>query len=133
MSMCPRLRILALILLIAIAAFGCDDNTLTSFEPEVTNVADNFQLQATKVRAVSTTLNYRWQNTGTLAKISHSTTTTFGSARIVIRDSAGTQVYEHDLVPSLDETSAAGTAGYWTIQVVLDRYDGNLSFRVQKQ
>lgn len=131
--MCSRLKRLAPILLIAIAAFACDENTLAPFEPQVANVPDNFQLQATKVRAVSTTLNYQWQNTGTQAKISHSTTTTFGSARIVIRDAAGAQVYEHDLVPSLEDTSAAGTPGYWTIRVVLYRYDGTLNFRVQKQ
>jgi hypothetical protein len=129
-----RSKTLALVIaLMAAAAFGCDDNALTPFEPEITNVSDNFQLQATKVRAVSATLNYRWQNTGTQAKVSHATTTTFGSARIVIRDAAGAPVYEHDLVPSLEETSATGTAGYWTIQVVLSRYDGNLNVRVQKQ
>ena len=129
----PLLKTIVPILLIAIAAFGCDDNTLAAFEPEVTNVPDNFQMQATKVRAVSTTLNYRWQNTGTAAKISHATTTVFGRARVVIRDAAGAPVYESDLVPSLDAVSAAGTPGDWTIQVVFSRYSGNLNFRVQKQ
>lgn len=128
-----HLRRIVPVFLVVIAAFGCDDNTLAGFEPEVTNVPDNFQLQATKVRAVSTTLSYGWQNTGTQAKVIHSTTTTFGSARIVIRDAAGAAVYEHNLAPGLDETSAAGTPGKWTIQVVLSRYSGNLSFRVQRQ
>lgn len=121
-----------MVLAVGIAVFGCGDNSLAPFQPEVTNVPDSFQLQATKVRGVSTTLTYAWQNTGTQANIHHSTTTTFGSARIVIRDAAGVQVYEHDLVPSLDEATAAGAAGSWTIQVVLSRYNGTLNFRVQK-
>lgn len=131
--MFPPLRRVATLLLIAIAGLGCGDSTLTSFEPEITNVPDNFQLQATKVRAVSTTLIYKWQNTGTQAKVNHATTTTMGSAQIVIRDAAGVQVYAHDLVPTLDEVSAPGTPGYWTIRVVLSRYSGTLNVRVQKQ
>lgn len=130
--MFSRLRHSAVVLVVGIAVFGCGDNALAPFQPEVTNVPDSFQLQATKVRAVSTTLTYAWQNTGTRANIHHSTTTTFGSARLVIRDAAGVQVYEHDLVPSLDEATGTGAAGSWTIQVVLSRYNGNLNFRVQK-
>jgi len=122
----------ALVLVVGIVVFGCGDNALAPFQPEITSVPDNFQLQATKVRGVSTTLNYSWQNTGTQATVHHSTTTTFGSARLVIRDAAGAQVYEHDLVPSLDDSTATGAAGSWTIQVVLSRYNGNLNFRVQK-
>jgi hypothetical protein len=122
-----------LVLVIAVALCGCGENALDPFQPEITNAVDNFQLQATKVRAVSTTLTYAWTNTGTQANVNHSTTTTFGSARLVIRDAAGAKVYEHDLVPSLVEATSAGAAGSWTIQVVLSRYSGNLNFRVQKR
>jgi hypothetical protein len=121
-----------LVLLVGIAVVGCGDNALAPFQPEITSVPDNFQLQATKVRGVSTTLNYSWQNTGTRATVHHSTTTSFGSARLVIRDAVGAQMYEHDLVPSLDDSTATGAAGSWTIRVVLYRYNGNLNFRVQK-
>ncbi len=80
----------------------------------------------------SVTLNYTWSNTGTQATVNHSTTTTAGSARLVIRDSANTLVYDETLVPSLNEPTLAGVAGNWTIQLILSGYSGTLNFRAQK-
>ena len=126
----PIVILVALVAVLALAA--CSDNTLAPFQPEISNVVDTFQLQATGVTGRTATLNYNWSNTGTLASVNHSTTTTAGSARVVIRDGAGTLVYNEILVPSLNELTLAGAAGTWTIQLVLDGYSGTLNFRVQK-
>ena len=115
-----------------LAPAGCSDNTLAPFQPEISNVTDNFQLQATGVTGRTASLNYNWTNTGTVALVNHSTTTSAGSARVVIHDAAGVLVYNEALVPSLNEPTIAGTAGTWTIQLVLDGYSGTLNFRVQK-
>ncbi len=114
-----------------LAVSGCND-PLGPFEPEITNATDNFQLQATGVTGVTSTLTYSWTNTGTRATINHSTTTTAGNAQIVVRDAAGAIVYDKGLAPSLNEPTAAGTAGTWTIQLGLAKYSGTINFRAQK-
>lgn len=111
---------------------NCNDSSLAPFEPEVTNATDNFQMQATGVRNRTTTLTYSWENTGTRAKVNHSTTTTAGTARLVIEDSEGAQVYDETLVPSLDGSTTPGAVGEWTIRLELDHYSGTLNFRVEK-
>jgi hypothetical protein len=110
---------------------GCSD-PLESFEPEITNATDNFQLQATGVSAVTSTFVYSWVNTGTRATINHSTTTTAGSAQLTIRDAGGSTVYDKGLAPSLNEPTSSGTAGTWTIELRLTSYSGTLNFRAQK-
>ena len=110
----------------------CDDNTLAPFEPEIVSVTDNFELQATGVRNRTTTLIYDWENTGNQATVNHSTTTSSGSARLIIKDDGGTTVYDKLLVPSLNDSTILGTEGAWKIHLVLDHYYGTLNFRVQK-
>lgn len=111
---------------------SCNDEPLAPFEPEVANATDNFQLQATGVTTVSTTLNYTWTNTGTSANVNHSSTTTSGTARLVIRSANNAIVYDKNLSPSLNEPTATSASGNWTIQLILTNYTGTLNFRVQK-
>ncbi len=125
------LRPTVLALLSVLIGAGCSD-PLAPFQPEVTNATDNFQLQATRVTAVASTLTYSWANTGTRATVNHSTTTTAGAAQLTIRDAAGTIVYDKALVPSLNESTTSGTAGTWSIQLRLASYSGTLNFRAQK-
>ena len=118
---------------LAVAALGaCAGQSLTPFQPQISSPTDNFQLQATAVTDVSTTVTYTWVNTGTRATVNHSTTTTAGSTLVVIKDAAGVVVYTRTLSPSLNEPSIAGQAGSWTIQLTLLRYSGTLNLRVQK-
>lgn len=116
---------------VVLLAASCGDS-LAPFEPEATNATDNFQLQATGVTSVTTTINYPWVNTGTRATVNHSTTTTAGSAQITIRDPGGNVVYDETLVPSLNEATSVGVTGTWSIQLRLSNYSGTLNFRVQK-
>lgn len=111
---------------------GCGSDPLAPFEPQVNNAPDTFQMQATGVQHVSLTRSYSWSNSGARATIDHSTTTSTGSAQLLIRDAAGTVVYDRALAPSLNEATAAGQTGTWTILVTLSNYTGTLNFRVQK-
>lgn len=126
----PALRFLAIMALVA--ATGCSDDPIAPFEPEVTNATDSFQLQATDIRNLSTTLTYTWRNTGTVANVDHSTVTSGGSARLLVRSANGTQVYDRALMPSLNEQTGTGLAGDWTVQIVLSDYSGTLNVRLQK-
>ena len=125
-----RLIRIAIVIGGSVAALACS-NALAPFQPEITNSTDNFQAQATGVTGVTTTRVFTWQNTGTTATVNHSTTLTAGAAHLTIKDAANTVVYDHDLVPSLNEPTAAGVAGAWTITMQLTGYSGTLNFRVQ--
>jgi hypothetical protein len=107
--------------------------SLANFQPEVSNVTDNFQLQATNVKGVSTSIGYNWKNTGTMAAIDKSGVLTAGTSKILIFDKNGTNVYASDLKITGSETSSAGVAGLWKIRIELSNYDGTLNFRVQKK
>ncbi|MCL7958920.1 MAG: hypothetical protein M8861_01870, partial [marine benthic group bacterium] len=110
------MRLLMVAAVVVLAACGSDPtDPLAEFEPEVNNATDNFQLQASDVTDVGTVLQYTWANTGTMASVDHSTTTAAGAAGVVIRDADGTTVYSQGLAPSLNEDTAAGTTGTWTI------------------
>ena len=111
---------------------ACKNDSLAPFQPEIANNQDSFQLQATGVTNVTTTLTYIWNNSGTRATVNHSTTTTSGTTLLVIKDAVGTTVYSKALSPSLNEATSAGVAGSWTISLTLTYYSGTLNFRAQK-
>ena len=125
---------LMLCLLLALAA-GCGGESALNpaFQPQVSNLPDNFQFQSTGVTGVTQTLQYTWQNTGTTANVNQATTVTAGSTSLTIRDAAGTQVYSRNLADNGTFATNAGTSGSWTIQIVLTNMSGTINFRVQKK
>lgn len=127
-----RAAALWIVLAIALSGLGCSENDLGPFQPEITSATDNFQLQATGVRDRTGIHSYDWQNSGSRAKINHSTSTTRGEARLTVRDAVGTVVYDEVLVPSLSDTTSSGVAGTWRVQLTMTSYSGALNFRVQK-
>jgi hypothetical protein len=113
------------------AALACSD-TLAPFQPEITNVTDNFQFQATALTNVTTTVQYTWQNSSTAATVNHSSAVTGGTAVLTVKDANGTTVYSGALVASGTPSTSTGVAGAWSIQVGLVNVSGTLNFRVQK-
>jgi predicted small lipoprotein YifL len=70
--MVPTFRQLALLVMLAtLSACGSDrSNPLSpAVQPEVINNADAFSFQVTGVQNASATLDYSWQNTGTVATV----------------------------------------------------------------
>ncbi len=129
-----KTKALIVVALLMLSACGSDPtDPLADFEPQVNNATDSFQLQASDVTDVGAVLQYSWENTGSLASVDHSTTTAGGGAGLVIRDADDTIVYEQGLAPSLNEDTAAGSPGTWTITLGLTDYSGTLNFRVQKK
>jgi hypothetical protein len=116
-------------------AFGCGSESVLNpaFQPQVANLTDNFQFQATGVTDVTQNLQYTWQNTGTAATVNQATTVTAGTATLTIRDSGGVQVYSRNLADNGTFDTNAGSTGSWTIQLVLNNMSGTINFRVQKK
>jgi hypothetical protein len=99
---------------------------------EVTNAADNFQLQATALENVSQTLSYVWQMSGEEGDVNQSGTLTDGTATLTILDDAGAEVYSRSLGQTGTFQTSTGVQGTWTIRVDLNGATGSLNFRVQK-
>ncbi|MFB3812525.1 MAG: hypothetical protein ACE14L_00315 [Terriglobales bacterium] len=130
-----RASCLGLVLLLALCGCGDGNSSLNPrFQPQVNNAQDNFQFQSTGVTNVTETLTYTWQNTGVLANVDQATTVTAGSARLTLRDSLGTRVYDAGLERNGSlQSDPPGQPGAWTIVVTLQGYSGTINFRVQKR
>ena len=129
--------VLCLLIFTAAVIGGCSgksvlDSPLSNFSPEIINNPDAFSFQITDASNVTATVTYDWVNTGTQAVIDHSTSTTAGSASMRIIDADSLEVYTSGLVASANESSSAGTAGNWKIQLTFVNYSGTSNFRVDK-
>jgi hypothetical protein len=117
---------------LALGACG-DGNVLgPDNQVEVTNNADDFAIQATALDNISQTLVYEWQMSGTSANVDQSGSVSAGSGTLTILDDDGAQVYTRSLSQTGTFQTDAGSAGTWTIRVVLDGMSGVLNVRVQK-
>ena len=124
----------ALGLLVSLAGVGCkkSNNSLAPFQPQVSNLPDNFQFQATGVQNVTTTEQYIWQNTGTSANVNQACAITGGSATLTIYDNSNVQVYSQSLTANGTFSTSTGITGNWRIVVQLNNCDVALNFRAQK-
>jgi len=130
----PSRALLSTILLTALftAACGSDSVTDPQFQPEIVNVVDSFELQATGITDISQMLVYTWTNTGTTASVDRSTTLSAGSGTLTILDADGQQVYAGSITNDGSNSTQAGAAGEWTVRMVLSGASGTINFRVQK-
>lgn len=129
-------RAAAIVVLALVAACGGDGPTAPGIQPQITNLTDAFSYQVSSIQDFSGTYNYSWQNTGTLAKVTHASDAgSTGTATVTVKDGAGTQVYSGQLATSGEPLSApAGVAGTWTITVVYSSYSNTqVNFGILKQ
>ena len=73
MRTAARLSATALAGLALLAAITCGDDPLAPFQPEITNIADNFEFQATGLTGVTWSQEYVWENSDATAKRGSST------------------------------------------------------------
>jgi len=116
---------------LALSACG-DSTTSPGIQPEIVNATDNFQYQVSAIEDYSGTQTYTWQNTGTTATVNQSASVSAGSATLVLLDADGTQVYSRSLAEDGTFSSAAGTAGSWTVRVSYSSVDATVNFRADK-
>ena len=129
-------RAVTLAALVVVAACSDSPTAPPGIQPQITNNTDAFSFQITNLNNVSGTYDYTWQNTGTLAKVTHSTNAgATGSATLILRDAVGTQVYSGTLATSGQPVSSpAGVAGAWTVRLVFAGYSNSqVNFGVAKQ
>ena len=124
-----RLALGALLLALACG----DDDPLAPFQPEIGNATDSFQFQVTALRSVTTTAEYDWQHGGAVANVNQATELGGGTARLVIRDAAGAEVYRRDLTANGTFQTSSGAPGRWRIRVELTGAGGAVNFRVQRR
>ena len=55
-----------------------------------------------------------------------------GTASLVIRDAAGTQVFSHDLKGSTADTTSSGMPGNWTIDLAFTGVNGDIVFEAKR-
>ena len=126
----------AAIIALALVA-GCGNGpTAPGVQPQITNLTDAFSYQVTSIQNFSGTYSYTWQNTGTVAKITHASDAgATGTATLTVKDGNGAQVYSGQLASSGQPLSApAGVAGAWTITLVYANYSNTqVNFGVLKQ
>lgn len=128
-----RLRQTAVFLsCLIVGACGSSTGPLAPFQPQINNLADNFQFQATGVTNVTWTYTYTWSNSGDSATVNQATTVTGGSATLTILDNNGTQLYSQSLSSNGTFGMTKGVHGNWTIKVGFTNYTGTVNFRVQK-
>lgn len=125
-------RVLAAAALTVAAACSNSTGPLAPFQPQINNIADNFQFQATGVANVTWTYTYTWSNSGDSATVNQATTMTAGSATLTILDNNGAQLYSQSLNANGTFGMTKGLHGSWTIKVVFTNYSGTVNFRVQK-
>ncbi len=114
---------------------ACGKNStgpLAPFQPQINNIPDDFQFQATGVTGATWTYTYRWQNTGDSATVNQATTITTGTAVLTISDSTGTQLYTQSLSANGTFGMVKGIHGRWTVKVEFVTYGGTVNFRIQK-
>jgi hypothetical protein len=124
---------IAALAVVALAA-GCGNSTgpLAPYQPQINNITDDFQFQATGVANVTWTYTYSWLNSGDSATVNQATTITGGTAVLTIADSTGAQLYSQSLSANGTFGMTKGIHGHWTVKVVFTNYSGTVNFRVQK-
>jgi hypothetical protein len=129
-------RVLLLAAFVFLGACNEDPTVPPGIQPQITNNTDAFAFQITNLSNVTGTYDYTWQNTGTVARVTHSSNAgSNGTATLIVRDAVGTQVYSGALATSGQPlTSPAGVAGAWTIRLVFANYsNAQINFGVIKQ
>ena len=128
-----RRAIWVLALALVTVSCGSDSNPIgPANQPEVANLQDNFQFQASNLTGTTQTLTYTWANTGTSANVNQSGTVSGGTATLTIRTPSAVQVYTRDLLETGTFTTSTGAPVNWQIEVRLVNVTGTLNFRVQK-
>lgn len=137
LTMSDSMRVLALAALVFVAACNSDSTAPPpGIQPQITNITDSFSYQITDLTGVTGTYDYTWQNTGTLAKVTHASNAGgTGTATVTLRDAAGTVVYTGPFATTGETVSSpTGAAGAWTVTVSYTNYsNAQVNFSVVKQ
>ena len=128
-------QLAALTTLMGMTACG-DSPTAPGIQPQITNNVDAFSYQVSDIQSFTGTYTYTWQNTGTVAKVTHASDAgAVGTATLSVRDANGTLVYSGELATTGEPlTTPAGVPGAWIVKLVYSGYSNTqVNFAVLKQ
>ena len=107
------------VLVVALAAVGCEDSIIKLLGPEnnesVTDVDGVFRYQATELDNVHDVRRYTWENPQPRALVVHRNFVHHGSVLILVHDGAGGLVDSTFAEWELDAPTDAGVPGTWDI------------------
>lgn len=133
-----RLGAVAALAIIAAAAIGCQDTIVKYLGPEnrvlETVVLDSMRFQAWDLDNVHDVRTWNLTITGVQALVHHRNFVHHGVARLTITDAVGDTVYR--LVPleyDLDNETAVGQAGSWTVTLELFGARGRVDFSIARK
>lgn len=124
-------RLTALVALALVA--GCANELGPGNERTVVNTTDQFSYSVLNLNEVSDAERYRWENTGTRARIDIIQGITRGGALLTVQDAEGTLLYRDDIADDNDTVTEAGVPGTWIIEVSYDGTSGAFNFTVAKE
>jgi len=139
---CPKSICLMCLAIIVVVGWnsGCEKDPASSYEPEVTNVKDNFHVTIKDVKNLDTVYVYYWPVEGSVgntcsANIDQQASIQSGQASVVVKDNSSTRqtVYQTDLSQNGSFQTTLGTSGVWQITVSLVQFTGLIDFRAQRR
>ncbi len=108
---------------LAICVGGLAFHSLKSINPRflplVNNAKDDFVFQIEGLGNLSPNVRYTWKHTGNVAAVEQGCSIAPGKAKLIIHDGVGNEVYSRDLSERGTFYTNEGTAGKWTIQVII--------------
>jgi len=125
-----------LALALAVSISGACDTRIPSvpqLEPQVVNLRNSFNFQATNLVGVFEDVTYRWQIDGTTATVDQSPTALLGAATVFVSDARGVQVYQRSLAENGTFTTTTGAPGTWTIRLHFEDASGDVAVQLNKQ
>ena len=131
----PRSRLFAPPALLAAALLAACDTRVPSepvYLPQIVNVRNDFAYQITGLDAYTSDVVYSWPSDGAAATVLQAPNVLTGTATLFIADASGAQVYQRSLAENGTFTTAAGTAGTWTVRLKFSEASGDATFHITK-
>ena len=122
---------------LALAVVACADTVIKQYGPEnhvaLSVALDSCRFQAESLDNVHDLTRWTWTNTGTTAHVYHRNFLHHGGSQLTILDAHGDSVYRRvPLEYTMDDTTAVGAAGVWTVQVQLFGARGRVDISLVK-
>jgi hypothetical protein len=117
---------------VMVLQLGCLDSIVRTLapvnDPQVVNTPTSFRFTATDLENVSDQISWVWTNSAPQAAFKHNTFIHHGYGIVMITDGVGQMVDSTLLEPDLETETRSGTAGDWTITLMLAGARGRVDF-----
>jgi hypothetical protein len=127
----PRFLAVASLLLL-ISTGGCNEPYSPGKILEVTNEVNLFRFQVSDMKNYDQTWSFTWTNfSRTDAIVNQLSTISGGDATLVLKDASGNTVFSRSLKQDGRYTTAVGTTGPWTVQILMNKVSGSVLLQVE--